>query len=95
MTRGTTDKTVNLTVSVPRELFFEAGENLDSRALEAEYGADKCGANNGEEEEILRRAILPYLAELAGLSDGELVIRETGAVDVDRKRADDGTFTPN
>lgn len=94
MVKGTTTQTVDVTISVPRELWYSVGENVNRKELRQEYGAKACGGNNAEEEWLLRTCLLPYLAREAGLDpeDGELQITPTGDVEVARPRSEDGTF---
>jgi len=93
MVSGTTNRTVDVTVSIPQELWYSVGEDIDYDNLRAEYGANKCAGNNPDEEWLLRNCILPYLAEQAGMDpEGELRIKPTGEVVVNRARSEDGTF---
>lgn len=93
--RGTTTRTVDVTISIPRELWFAVGDTLDHGELREEYSADAVAGNSPDEEWLLRSCLLPYLAREAGLDpdSGELVINPTGEVTVSRERADDGTFS--
>ena len=92
MVKGTTNRCVTVEVSIPQELYYDVGQELDYRGLECQYGSDKCGSNKPDAEWLLRSCILQHLADVVGLPDGELVINEDGTVEANRKRSDDGTF---
>ena len=95
--KGTTTRTIDVRISVPRELWLDWKETKDAMELRLNYDKDSCGGNVPGEEYILRNFIIPGMAQEVGLNpdNGELHIRETGHVEVDRPRSEDGTFTSN
>ena len=95
--KGTTTRTIDVKISIPRNLWLEWCESKDSMELRLEYDKDSCGGNVPGEEYLLRNFLIPGMAQEVGLDpeNGEICIRKTGHVVVERPRAEDGTFTSN